>query len=174
MIRNIIVFFLLCALTACYNTKYPYDSKGLTYRNKLVFNNQIKMGGYFYSQTKSGIITALFFEDGYYGGHTSYDSISNSCEIIDSVVREIPYAWGCYIIENDTLKLQYIVPCRSIFHKFKVGELWAKIEDGGSTLRHFQKKDIKGKISVMDKVYKFHPCTNKPASYNILMKQKKK
>jgi hypothetical protein len=172
MVRNTIIFFLLCAVTACYNTKYPYDSKGLTYRNKLVFSNQIKMDGYFYSQIDNVLTREYFFEDGYYGGRSSQVSLKAVCDTI--IVREIPYAWGCYVIEKDTLKLQYIVAYRSIFHKFKVEELWAKIEDGGSTLRYFQKKDIKGKISVMDKVYKFHPCTNKPTSYNILMKQKKK
>lgn len=133
------------------------------------------MDGYFYAQIKNELIRVYFFEDGYYGGRSSHISNKTSCDTIDTGIRQIPYAWGCFIIVNDTLKLQYIAGSgRDKYGKFMVEEEWGKIEDEGSTIRFFRNKNMEGKINVIDEVYKFHPCTNKPSSTNILMQEKKK
>lgn len=175
MVKIIILFVLLCGVTSCYPTKFPYDSEGLTYRNKFVFNNQIKMDEIFYCLLPNRN-HMYFFENGYVFGcnFPNFDLIESKCYKIDDM-REIPYDWGVYIISNDTLKLQRIAAYgRGKYGKFMVEELWAKIEAEGTTLRYFQKRNIDGKISVMDEVYKFYPCTNKPESTNILMQEKKK
>ena len=129
------------------------------------------MEGYFYHLDNNNTRIHYFFENGYYtGGGKEFHTINDLCPVIDSVARKIPYGWGCYIIERDTLKVQLISPNgRGKYGKFMVAERWAKIEDNGATLRYFQEKNIDGKVKIIDDVFKFHPCQNKPASTNILM-----
>jgi hypothetical protein len=176
MVRIIYLLTLILFILSCSSSRFPYDTEGLTYKGRLLFNKQIKMDGYFYRIVKNITEIDYFFENGYYrGGTREAYIIEHLCSGIDSTARKIPYSWGCYIIEHDTLKVQQIAPYgRDKYRKFMVIELWAKIEDNGSTLRYFQKKDIDGKINVIDEVYKFHPCINKPSSTNILMQEKKK
>jgi len=169
--RTTVVFFAVsCSLISCLYSRLPYDSKALTYKNKFVFSDQIKMNGYFYRETETGIRAEYFFEDGYYSTGGSLNLQNNLCDTLDKNVRKIPYAWGCFIIENDTLKLQYFPGYgRDKYGKFMTGERWAKVADGGTTIRYFRKKDIDGKVAQIDEVYRFHPCNNKPASTNVLM-----
>jgi hypothetical protein len=166
----IVLLSISACLISCLYSRLPYDSKGLTYKGKFTFTGQIKMDGYFYRETQTGIRGEYFFEDGYYSTGGTLNMQNLLCDTIDQNVRKIPYSWGCFIIENDTLKLQYFPGYgRDKYGKFMTGERWAKIEDQGMTLRYFKKKDIDGNVIQIDEVYKFHQCSNKPNSLNVLM-----
>ena len=175
MIRTLFSIVLL-NMISCSANRFPYDSKGLTYKNTFVFNNQIKMDGYFFQVYKEKtLFVEYFFENGYYCRFAEAYNKKFTCPEIDSPQRQIPYFWGVYVIDSGTIKIQRIsADGRGRYGKFMVEELWAKIENEGNTIQYFRKKDIDKKISIMDEVYKFHPCTNKPASTNILMQEKKK
>jgi hypothetical protein len=177
MVRMIIIISTLLVLASCKINKFPYDYKGLTYKNKFKHTNQMQMNGYFYSLQKNGISIHYFFDDGYYlmGGSIRNITDEPICYQINEKSRRIPFDWGVFIIDNDTIRIQRIAAYgRDKYGKFMVEELWAKIEDDGSTLRYFQKKDIDGKISLVNEIYKFHPCANKPTSDNILMQENKR
>ena len=177
MVRTLFSIVLL-NMISCSANRFPFDSNGLTYKDKFVyaFNiGQIKMDGYFFQVYKEKtLFVEYFFENGYYCRFAQDYNKNFTCPEIDSPQRQIPYFWGVYVIDTDTIKIQRISgDGRGRYGKFMVEELWAKIENEGNMIRYFRKKDIDGKISVIDEVYKFHPCTNKPASTNILMQEKK-
>lgn len=169
----------LLVLLACSANRFPYDAKGLTYKNKFVYagnSSPIKMDGYFYQVYKEKhLFVSYFFENGYYCGFGTDLTGKTACPVIDSPQRKIPYFWGVYVINNDTLKIQKIAGHgRDMYRKFMVEEWWATIADNGSTLKYFRKKDIDGKLRVVDDIYTFKHCLNKPSSDNILMQEYKK
>lgn len=178
MVRIVIIQFLFFFISSCSINRFPYDVEGLTYKNKFVFSNTIKLNGYFYKLHKSGINIHYFFEDGYYlmDGSPLKEEINNPiCYQVNEKSRNVPFDWGVFIIEGDTLKLQRVAAYgRDKYKKFMVEELWAKIEDGGNLLRYFRKKDIDGNVSKLNDEYRFHPCSKKPSSTNILMIKTKK
>jgi len=114
-----------------------------------------------------------FFEDGYCSNYgDSIDVINRDCPSID-ILRPVPYYWGVFVIKNDTIFIQQVDTRRGVFEKLKILEdRIAIIND--TTLHWFQKIMPDKEVVKMDVWYKFHSCTNKPASTNILMQEKKK
>ena len=151
---------------------YPYDKKALTYKNKFVFDNQFRMDGYYLMKTDYGGHTArYFFQDGFYHG-VGIDSseIGIECFQIPSKVRNWPYVWGCFIIEDGILKVQTYDPgSMNRYTKYKVIEQWGEIVND-TTIHFFKCIDTEGKSSQLDKTFHFHHCENKPDSTNILMR----
>jgi len=159
--------FLLCNQN-CSKEKYPYDAAGLTYKGKLNFKNEFKTDGLYISSNNEYKVFNYFFINGsFYHVGISSNEINENCYQIND--REIPYAWGYFIIEGDTLKVQRLDPSsRERYGKFMVEERWAKITS--DTSLHFFRKITPEKETVtLDELYYFHPCTNKPDSINILM-----
>lgn len=77
------------------------------------------------------------FTDGSYN-HIGIETYEQEYECFQINERNSPFYWGCFIIESDTLKVQTFNPSsRQRYHKFKVEECWAKIEND-STLRFFR------------------------------------
>lgn len=176
--RAIIVLLVIFTLSAsCQKKKYPVDINGLTYRNKLNFNNQIKINGLYYGDmifSENSIIIIYLFSDGTYCRFSTknYNNNLNEnnpvCYSIDKL-RDIPYYWGAFIIEGDTLKVQSVNPHRDAFEKFKIEEKWAKIIND-TTIHFFKYISPKGEESTLDELFYFKKCTEKPDSTNVLMK----
>jgi hypothetical protein len=174
MVKKILIISLLIYLSSCYRDSYPYDSSKLTFKGKIEFSDKIKFGGYFLCENGSNNIgIRYFFEDGYCSNHGDDVKVLNTnCPSVD-IIRLVPYHWGVFNIVNDTITIQQVESWRSPFKKFSVmKERIAIIND--STLHLFEKV-MSNKINVkMDVWYNFHPCSNKPASTNILMEEKKR
>lgn len=156
---------------SCSKENFPVDSSELTYRGKFVYNNQFKMNGiYYWDNINEGFVgLRYFFNDGTYY-QVAIEDYKYSWECYQINDRDIPYAWGCFIIEGDTLKVQTFDPTsRERYNKFKVEERWAKIEND-STIRFFKKITPEKKIVQLNETFKFHHCSNKPDSINVLMK----
>lgn len=158
---------------SCSRETFPIEANDLTYKAKFVYNNQFKMNGV-YSMSRvdeGGYAIRYFFQDGsYYAeGITNFDKHGVECYQIKEKVRVIPYAWGYFIIEGDTLKVQTFDPTsRERYNKFKVEERWAKVEND-STIRFFKKITPEKKIVFLNETFRFYPCANKPDSTNVLM-----
>jgi hypothetical protein len=155
------------------NFHYKYDENGLTYRNLLKYDGQILLNGLYYTRhSNGGYGVYLFFNDGYV--------CSFSCQSLDSVcinidwTRRVPYFWGVYIIENDTLKIQQVNSNAGIFEKFKIYEETARIINDTTIYLMYKKySEEKTRQHQMNQIYRFMPLENMPSSQNILMECKK-
>ena len=165
------MFFSSCAICE----DFPYDSKALTYKNKFVFDNQFKMAGiythkrypdkniYYYMYLfKNGMCCHIGIED-------PNEEFFKDCIEIWPNARNIPYFWGCFIVESNILKVQtYDATSMNKYTKYKVEERWAEIVND-STLHFFKAIDPEGKSRNLDETFHFRYCENKPDSTNILM-----
>lgn len=173
IISQLITILLLLLNNSYCKEKYPIDINGFTYRNKLNFNNQIKIDGLYYVDmilSENSITIIYLFSDGTYCRFATknYNENNPTCYNIDKL-RDIPYYWGAYIIERDTLKVQTFDPgSRQRYRKFKVEERWAIIEND-TTLRFFRKITPEKKVLEMNEVFHYKNCENKPDSTNLLM-----
>ena len=150
---------------------FPYDKKALTYKNKFVFDNQFRMDGMYLSKIEYGYYLHYFFQNGSYYAEGISDKIEPTCYQINSKAREIPYAWGYFIIEDTILKVQTYEANRSNNYnfKFRVRERWAEIVND-TTLHFYKAIDPDRKERVLDELFHFRYCSNKPDSTNILMR----
>ena len=152
---------------------FPYDKKALTYKNKFVFNGQFRMDGMYmiyYEKDKDWGLRYFFQNGSYYAEGIDYDGNDILCYQINSKAREIPYAWGCFVIEDNILKVQTYDPgSLNSYTKYKVIEQWAEIVND-TTLHFFKGIDTKGKSTELDRTFHFRYCENKPDSTNVLMK----
>lgn len=124
-----IMTVMILLSNGCSKEEFPLDASGLTYKGKFVYNNQFKMNGIYTTVFDELIGVNYFFTDGTYY-HVSLENYDygNDCTQINEL--NIPYYWGCFIIEGDTLKVQTFDPTsRQRFHEFRVEERWAKIEN---------------------------------------------
>ena len=111
-----------------------------------------------------------FFQNGSYYAEGISDRAESTCYQINSKAREIPYAWGCFIVEDGILKIQTYDPgSLNSYIKYKVIEQWAEIVND-TTLHFFKGIDTKGKSSKLDRTFHFRHCENKPDSTNVLMR----
>lgn len=162
---------MLLINNSCSKEEFLLDASGLTYKGKFVYNKQFKMNGIYIADIDGHTGVNYYFIDGsyYHVGMESYN-IDNGCVAINAKAREIPYAWGCFIIEADTLKVQTFDPTsRQRYHEFRVEERWAKIEND-STIRFFKKITPEKKELELNEIFHFRYCDNKPDSINVLMK----
>ena len=159
-------FISSCALF----TDDYYDKKALTYRNQFVFDNQFRMDGMYLMKDQYGIYLHYFFQNGsYYAAGTS-NAIGVECVQIDPRVREILSAWGCFIVDDNILKVQTFTEARYYpLNKLKVKERWAEIVND-TTIHFFREISPQGKARDLDETFHFRHCTNKPDSMNILMR----
>ena len=150
---------------------FPYDKKALTYKNKFVFDNQFRMDGMYLMRDQYGVYLHYFFQNGsYYAIGIDYDENEISCYQISSRSREWPYVWGCFIIEDNILKVQTYDPhSMDRYTKYKVMERWAEIVND-TTIHFFKDINTEGKSSNLDEIFHFRYCENKPDSTNILMR----
>ena len=151
---------------------YPYDKKALTYKNKFVFDNQFRTDGIYVIYYEKDKCWGLryFFQNGSYFASGTSNEIGLECYQINSKAREIPYAWGYFMVEDNILKVQSYDPGSLNYStKYRVVEQWAEIVND-TTLHFFKGIDNKGKSSKLDKTFHFRHCANKPDSTNILMR----
>ena len=173
--RKIIYSLLISTLvSSCgiFRDEIPFDKKALTYKNQFVFDNQFRMDGmYLRDRGENGYRILYFFQDGYYYADGTLDNIiGTTCFQIYPSARDVPYAWGCFIVEDSILKVQTFGTVRyQPFREYKVIERWAEIVND-TTLHFFKTIDHKGKESGLDETFHFRHCENKPDSTNILMK----
>jgi len=144
-----------------------YDRKKLTYKDKFVFDNQFRMDGIYIMKSKDNYFYYnYFFQNGYYYSAAALDEIGWECYQISQGIRERPWAFGCFIIEDSILKLQYYNTGYTEFGGFAVSEDWAEIIND-TTIRFF--KRINPKTSELNDTFYFRHCENKPDSINTLM-----
>lgn len=150
-----------------------YDKKALTYKNKFVFDNQIRMDGMYLTSREYGYYLHYFFQNGsYYAvGIDEPNYNFHECKNIHEGEREIPYYWGYFIIEENILKVQTYEANRSNNYnfKFRIRERWAEIVSD-STLHFFKAIDPDRKERSLDETFHFRHCVNKPDSTNVLMR----
>ena len=156
--------------------KFPYDKKALTYKNMFVFDNQFRMDGIYtwkrYSD-KNIYYYMYFFKNGIccdIGIEKPDEYFFTECIEIWPNARNLPYFWGCFIVEDNILKIQtFDAASLNYSTKYRVVEQWAEIVND-TTLHFFKGIDSKGKSSKLDKTFHFRHCENKPDSMNILMR----
>lgn len=151
--------------------KYPIDMSSLTYFQNGNYNGQFSITGYYSYRQDNDIFISYFFEDGTFctfGDNIENTQLNNICPEIENI-REIPYYWGAYIIEGDTLKIQKFHPYRGTFEKFEVEEILGKIEND-TTIRYCRKLLPDGEEQTLNERYDYSECYNKPDSTNVLMK----
>jgi hypothetical protein len=178
--KTTLILALLVTVSAhCQREKYPFDITGLTYRNKLVYNNQFRIDGFYYSKIDTSkehiyVMITYFFRDGTYcifdvEASKLLNLTNNDFIDIPEGIRKIPYCWGAYIIENDIVKIQIFDSYRDVFEKFKIMENWAKITND-TTLNYFKELTMRGTERKINGTYHFKKCSAKPDSTNVLMK----
>lgn len=157
--------------SCCLFEDFPYDEKALTYKNKFIFDNQFRMDGmYLVERDYDGYGLVYFFQNGSYYAAEIDCEIELECIRIPSRGRDIPYYWGCFIIEDSILKVQtYASGSLNQYTEYKKIERWAEIVND-TTIHFFKGIDTKGKVTKLDETYHFKHCTNKPDSTNILMR----
>ena len=162
----ITVFTSSCGI---FGEDFPYDKKALTYKNKFVFDNQFRMDGMYLMKDQYGIYLHYFFQNGSYYAEGTSNEIGLECYQIKSKARELPYAWGYFIIEDKILKVQTYDPTSLNYStKYRVKERWAEIVN--DTTIHFFKEIRRGQERDLDEIFHFQHCENKPDSTNVLMR----
>jgi len=130
------------------------------------------MDGMYLTKKPYGYYLNYFFQNGYYYNAGIEESDINdklvNCFVIPQGSGEIPYYWGCFIVEDNILKIQTYT-AHLTFGKQKIYERWAEIVND-TTIHFFKHIDVKGKVSSLDETFHFRHCENKPDSTNILMK----
>ena len=172
--KNIIYSALFATfLSSCgvFCDELPFDKKALTYKNKFIFDNQFRMDGiYLMERNYGGYAMRYFFQNGSYYAEGTSNEIGLECYQIKAKARELPYAWGCYIIEDNILKVQTYDPTSLNYAtKYKLYERWAEIVND-TTIHFFKEIDSGGKERGLDETFHFRYCENKPDSTNILMR----
>ncbi|MDR3235434.1 MAG: hypothetical protein LBT48_01745 [Prevotellaceae bacterium] len=163
---------MLCCTQSCSKYKYPFDRAGLTYRNKLVYNNQFRIDGFYHDIIDDERVQIrYFFLDGIYCEFDIDVSLLlslNNNEFIDinEKIRKLPYCWGAYIIENDIVKVQVYDSYQGV--DFKVQEeQWKILND--TTITLFKRVAPNGNVYDFNETYHFKYCEHKPDSTNVLM-----
>ena len=127
-------------------------------------------GIYLLERDIGGYGVRYFFQNGSCHTEGTNDEIGLECFQIPSHARNIPYFWGCFIVEDNILKVQTYDPgSLNSYTKYKVIEQWAEIVND-TTLHFFKGIDAKGKSSKLDRTFHFRYCENKPDSTNVLMR----
>ena len=158
---------------SCCTERYPFDRAGLTYKGKLIYNNEFRRDGLYYYMLSNRPSIIYFFQDGTYCEFSAYPSellnlpAGDFIDIPDKI-RELPYCWGAYIIEGNLLKVQTYDPGRGT--KFKVEENWATIEND-TTIHVFKRITPRGTEITLDKMLHFRSTLSKPDSTNVLMRE---
>ena len=175
MVTKKIIYSALIAafISSCsiFCDELPFDKKALTYKNQFVFDNQFRMSGiYLMERSYGGYAMIYFFQNGSYYAEGTSNEIGLECYQIKSKARELPYAWGYFIIEDNILKVQtFDATSLNYSTKYRVKERWAEIMND-TTIHFFKEIDSGGKERGLDEIFHFRHCENKPDSTNILMK----
>ena len=173
MVKKIILLLFCCALTSCNRDRFPFNKAALTYKGKLVYNNEFRIDGFYYHYMyQGGVCVTYFFQDGIY-----FDFCVNSSKLsslpagdfidIPDNIRDVPYYWGAYIIDGNIIKIQKYDPQR--YRVFEIQEIWATIEND-TTIHFFRDQRRYGKAIEMDKTGHFRSTLSKPDSTNILIR----
>ena len=170
----IIILFLLMCSSSCSRERYPFDARGLTFKGLFVYESQFRIDGvYYHVREDGGLSVRYFFKDGsfYSAGHGNFDIESIECPQITARVRDIPYAWGFYIVEGDIIRMQTLDPTsrHRNMRRFMVEEWQARIEND-TTIRVFKRIFPEGNSRSHDLVFRFRQCENRPDSMNILLR----
>jgi|GEM_PF-2683021 hypothetical protein len=172
------IMSLLAFSACCQKVKPSVEIEKLTYLSRYCTNNILKINGVYLGhiseliQNKS-IPYIFFFQNGFvfYGRNKHYNNQLDykilECNI-DESLRNIPYHWGCYCVDGDTLKLQLVDSFWQNKHKYEISERWAKIVND-STILFFKSFSPSKKTSNLNELYFFKKCEVKPDSTNILM-----
>jgi hypothetical protein len=163
----LIITTIIAILQSCDKTQ-DFDREGLTYKDKLVYNNEFRLDGYYYSKDTNYMI--MFYLNGgvFHGASKSYIG-QIGCPAIDDGIRRLPYFWGYFIIENNLIKMQTYDPTSlSGYSEFKIQDNWFEIIDS-VTIRQikirYAGQGFKDRIDTL----RFNYCYPKPDSTNILM-----
>jgi len=179
MVLKKIIYLVLIAvfISSCgiFSDDLPFDKKALTYKNQFVFDNQFRMNGMYLTYFEKDKYWSLryFFQNGSYFSVAIDESNSDysflKCWDIHQREREIPYYWGCFIVEDNILKIQtFDATSLNYSTKYRVKERWAEIVN--DTTIHFFKEIRRGQERELDETFHFRHCENKPDSTNILMR----
>lgn len=177
VVRIIILYVSLFMIHSCKSKiQYPYDEKGLTLKDKFVYDNQIKINGIYFSPLYASkkYSVMIFYENGYCCCYSCQDIETNCIDTNNfRYMSQTPQYWGVYTITDNTIKIQRVSPNRGIFEKFRIYEETGLILND-TTIHMMYKKYPENTHYVIElnQRYQFMKLDSIPSSENVLMKCK--
>jgi hypothetical protein len=163
---NAVLFSILFLLASCNREMYPVDPTGLTYELKENNDSCFKQSRLYCCPINDSIIAFMYL---FSNGASCYFATSESraC-IISESIREIPYNWGRYRIQSDTLRIQMVDTHREPFEKFGIDEVCGLITNDSSFVMISRTR--KNKVRKFKETYYLKACESMPESSSILDK----
>lgn len=191
IIKNTFILIIFIGINSCYHIYENFYGEPPIKKNKLTFYgkktedtliSRIKFNGYYYKRSKysegqDAISIIFFYKNGFCTQPRMFLRDENLGSNIDIFIKSFdsgfyynaPNMWGVYVIEDDTLKIQYLTLSKDpIFCKANVKE-WHAIFLDNNDIKFYNKIDSEGIISSMDVKYMFYKYPNKPDSTNWMM-----
>ncbi len=162
-----------------------HDYKKMTYFGKNNVSEKIKLNGFYtknwsYNEDDRVDDTTIythytaFYRDGTFFNAGSYPS--NEAKKFNTPSKnlwELPYTWGCYLIDNDTINIQKFYHDETYFPFFIkwTVSLEKLIILNDSTIKAISFNYL-GKTEILNEVYLFKECNDcKPDSFNFIKKE---
>lgn len=156
MAKKILFISILILLIASCNICYWIPIEKLTYKDKLIFSNQIKIQGYYLDSSNKPMnnIYWTFYSNGLVNGYKGSKYDCDLSEYVYNGDKPWPWGWGYYFIENNIIKCQLVTAFGAhSFHKFPIKEEWCRIIND-TTLLLFKEINHKGnEISLNDTLF---------------------
>ena len=176
---KVIVVLIIATNTTCITKRFPFNISELTYKGQLIHSNQFRIDGFYYrifEDVPNRVDIKYFFLDGTYCEfdveYTNFLKLPDGGFVeIPNKIRELPYCWGAYIIEDDMLKVQVYESWRG-FSPFRVMREYYKIVNN-TQIHWFQRITSTNQKIDFDITYHFRPTSSKPDSTSVLMKYKR-
>jgi len=130
MVKRYFGLYILISVFIGCNICYWVPIEKMTYKDKLVFNNEINITGYYIDSSKKPMNNTYitFYKNGII--NTSRGS-KYDCELFKYVYNDDkpwPWDWGYYYFDKDIIKCQSVTAWGAhSFHKYPIVEEWYRI-----------------------------------------------
>lgn len=168
---------ILITLASCViQEKYPVSYKQFSAFPELDSSKRSIVGVYICPLTgtfdKAGqemvVLMILFDNNIIYTSAASINNLrqeSSPCYQISDDARKIPYYWGQYYVQGDSLLIEMVNSTRSVFERFGKVEILGTINENGSvSLEHRKTSRIE---TLLNESFERFPCKSLPVSTNI-------
>ena len=127
MVKKYFGLFIIVSLFIGCDICYWVPVEKMTYKDKLVFNNEIKIQGYYLDSSNKPMdnIYLTFYSNGFVNSikSNSYDTTA-----FHYLIRKNSWGWGYYYFDNDIIKCQFVSAWGAhSFHKYPIVEEWYRI-----------------------------------------------
>jgi len=179
MVKKYTIYMLLTLLIGC-DICYWVPIDKMTYKDKFVYNNQIKINGYYLDTNHKPLnIYLTFYSNGlvYTFKSNSYDTTS-----FNYLARKHPWDWGFYCFDNDLIKCQFVsVWGTRGLHKYPIVDVWFKIINDSTLIKFNEIKGLSTEVLFDDTLFFQNDKVKRDSNYVFLrcikdreMKKKKK